>query len=360
VKAAVINQIDGTFDIEELEIDVPRGAEVLVEVKAAGLCHSDMIVASVDRGRPLPMVVGHEMAGIVIELGPEATDFQIGDHVIASEISFCGCCEECVDGATYRCTDPGSIHRTPDDVPKLRRNGEAVHAFGVAGFAEHALVHQNKLVRVPEEIPFPQAAVLGCATTTGVGAALNSARVQPGDTVAVVGLGGIGLNIVSGAQIAGAKTIIGIDLHPAKLELARKFGATHVINSGEEDVAARVKEITALGVHHSFEAIGLGLTQKLAINLTRVGGAVYFIGIPQGAPLNFNVMTDLLVGQRKLQGVYMGSSNIRRDIPFYADLYLQGRLNLNDLIGQEISLAQINDAYGVQESGAIARSVITF
>lgn len=360
MKAAVINRFDGTFDIQELEIDAPRGAEVLVEVKAAGLCHSDMIVASVDRGRPGPMVVGHEMAGIVVGLGPEATDFHLGDHVIASEINFCARCEECVNGATYRCTDPGFINRTPDDVPKLRRNGEAVNAFGVAGFAEHTLVHQNKLVRVPDEIPFPQAAVLGCATTTGVGAALNSARVMPGDTVAVVGLGGIGLNIVSGAQIAGAKTIIGIDLHPAKLELARKFGATHVINSGEEDAAARVKEITGRGVHHSFEAIGLGPTQRLAINLTRVGGGVYFIGIPQGAPLDFNVMMDLLVGQRKLQGVYMGSSNIRRDIPFYADLYLQGRLNLDDLIGQEVSLAQINDAYGLQESGAIARSVITF
>lgn len=360
MKAAVINRIDGTFDIEELEIDEPCGAEVLVEVKAAGLCHSDMIVASVDRGRPLPMVAGHEMAGIIVGLGPEATDFRVGDHVIASEINFCGRCEECVGGATYRCFNPGYINRSPEDGPKLRRDGKAVQAFGVAGFAEHALVHQNKLVRVPDRIPFPQAAVLGCATTTGVGAALNSAGVQPGDTVAVVGLGGIGLNIVSGAQIAGAKTIIGIDLHPAKLELARKFGATHVINSGAGDAEARVKEITGRGVHHSFEAIGLGTTQKLALGLARPGGGAYFIGIPQGAPLDFNVMTDLLIGQRKLQGVYMGSSNIRRDIPFYADLYLQGRLNLDDLIGQKISLAQINEAYAAQESGGIARSVITF
>jgi len=360
MKAAVINRIDGTFDVEELEIDEPRGAEVLVEVKAAGLCHSDMLVASVERGRPLPMVAGHEMAGIVVGLGPEAADFQLGDHVIASEINFCGRCEECVNGATYRCMDPASISRGPDAVPKLSRDGQAVNAFGVAGFAEYTLVHQNKLVRIPDRIPFPQAAVLGCATTTGVGAALNSAGVQPGDTVAVVGLGGIGLNIVSGARIAGAKAVIGIDLQPAKLELARKFGATHVINSGAEDTALRVKEITGRGVNHSFEAIGLGATQKLAIGLARTGGGVYFIGIPQGKPLDFNVMTDLLIGQRRLQGVYMGSSNIRSDIPYYADLYLQGRLNLDDLIAQQISLTEINDAYGMQETGAIARSVITF
>lgn len=360
MRAAVINTIGAGFEIQDVEVDEPRGAEVLVKVEAAGLCHSDMIVASVDRGRPLPMVVGHEMAGVVVGLGPDATDFAVGDHVIGSEISFCGTCEECVHGATFRCLKPGAVMRSPQDPARLTRSGERIEAFGVAGFAEYTVLHQNKLVKIPVEIPFAQAAVLGCATATGVGAVLNSAKVAPGQSVAVVGLGGIGLNLVAGARLAGARTIIGIDLQPEKLELARKFGATHVINGAEEDVAARVLEITGRGVHHSFEAIGLGVTQRQAIEVTRTGGDVYFIGIPQGRPLELNVMMDLLVKQRSLHGIYMGSSNIRKDIPYYAELYLQGRLNLDDLIAQEIKLDDINEAYERQETGAIARSIIRF
>lgn len=360
MRAAVINTIGEGFDVQDVEIDEPRGAEVLVKVEAAGLCHSDMIVATVDRGRPLPMVVGHEMAGIVVGLGPDATDFELGDHVIATEISFCGTCEECVNGASYRCLTPGVALRGPEAPARLERNGQRVEAFGVAGFAEYTVLHQNKLVRVPKEIPFAQAAVLGCATATGVGAVLNAAKVAPGETVAVVGLGGIGLNVIQGAKLAGAKIIIGIDLQPEKLELAKKFGATHVINGAEENVLERVKEITGRGVHHAFEAIGLGVTQRQAIEVTRTGGDVYFIGIPQGKPLELNVMLDLLLHQRGLHGIYMGSSTVRKDIPFYADLYLQGRLNLDDLIAQEISLEEINSAYETQETGAIARSVIRF
>ncbi|HJX76751.1 Zn-dependent alcohol dehydrogenase [Glutamicibacter sp.] len=360
MRAAVVNTIGEGFDIQEIEVDQPRGKEVLVKVEAAGLCHSDHIVANVDRGRPLPMVVGHEMAGIVVDLGPAATDFEIGDHVIATEISFCGTCAECVNGASYRCTSPHSALRGSEDPARLTREGHRVEGFGVAGFAEYTVLHQNKLVKVPKEIPFAQAAVLGCATATGVGAVLNAAKVAPGETVAVVGLGGIGLNVIQGARLAGAKTIIGIDLQPDKLELAKKFGATHVIHGGEQDVVAAIKEITGTGVHHSFEAIGLGATQRQAIDVTRTGGHVHFIGLPQGKPLELNVMLDLLIHQRSLHGIYMGSSNVRKDIPYYADLYLQGRLNLDDLIAQEIPLEQINEAYEKQETGAIARSVIRF
>lgn len=360
MRAAVINTIGAGFQIQDLDIDEPRGAEVLVKVEAAGLCHSDMIVATTDRGRPLPMVVGHEMAGVVAGLGPDATGFELGDHVVGSEISFCGVCEECVDGASYRCLNPGAVTRPPSAPARLSRGGERVEAFGVAGFAEYTVLHQNKLVKIPAEIPFAQASVLGCATATGVGAVLNAARVSPGQSVAVVGLGGVGLNLVAGARLAGARTIVGIDLQPAKLDLARRFGATHVINGAATDVAAAVRDITGRGVHHAFEAIGLGATQRQAIEVTRVGGDVHFIGIPQGKPLELNVMVDLLMHQRSLHGIYMGSSTIRRDIPYYAELYLQGRLNLDDLIAQEITLDGINEAYARQETGAIARSIIRF
>ncbi|MDP9984585.1 S-(hydroxymethyl)glutathione dehydrogenase/alcohol dehydrogenase [Pseudarthrobacter oxydans] len=359
MKAAVINEINGRFDVEEVSIGDPVGREVLVQVKAAGLCHSDLLVASIDRGRPLPMVVGHEMAGIVAAVGPDVRDLAVGDHVVGSEVKFCGHCEECLAGHSYRCVNPGEISRPRAAGSKLRRSSGDVHAFGVAAFAEYTICHANSLVRIPRELPFPQAAVLSCAAITGVGAALNTAKVQPGDTVAVIGLGGIGLNILSGARIAGATTIIGVDVHPAKLELATRFGATHVANSSTEDAVARVREISGRGVHHSFEAIGLGATQAQAIEMTRVGGGAYFIGIPQGAPLEVDVLRSLIASQRRIQGVYMGSSNIRRDIPMYAELYLQGRLNLDDLVAQEIPLEGINDAYRLQESGAIARSVIT-
>ncbi|NKX54206.1 zinc-binding dehydrogenase [Arthrobacter mobilis] len=361
MKAAVINEINGRFDVEELAIDEPAAHEVLVEVKAAGLCHSDLLVASVDRGRPLPMVVGHEMAGVVVAVGSAVRGLSAGDHVVGSEVKFCGYCEECLSGHSYRCLNPGeAAGRRASERPKLSRGAEAVQAFGIAAFAEYTLCHANSLVRVPREVPFPQAAVLSCAATTGVGAAINTAKVGPGETVAVLGLGGIGLNVLSGARIAGAATIIGVDVHPDKLELAKKFGATHTVNSAEEDVVARVREISSRGVHHSFEAIGLARTQLQAVEMTRVGGGAYFIGIPgSGAPLEVDVLQSLIAGQRSMQGVYMGSSNIRRDIPLYAELYLQGRLNLDDLVAQEIPLEGINDAYRLQESGAIARSVIT-
>lgn len=360
MRAAVINTIGEGFSIEELEVDEPRGQEILVKVEAAGLCHSDHIVATVDRGRPLPMVVGHEMAGTVVGLGPDATDFELGDHVIATEISFCGSCDECVNGATYRCLNPQHALRGPDAPARLARDGERVEGFGVAGFAEYTVLHQNKLVKVPKEIPFAQAAVLGCATATGVGAVLNAAKVAPGETVAVIGLGGIGLNVIQGAKLAGAKTIVGIDLQPEKLELAKKFGATHTINGGSEDVVSAIRAITGRGVHHAFEAIGIAPTQRQAMEVTKTGGHVYFIGIPQGKPLEMNIMLDLLIPQRNLHGIYMGSSTVRNDIPYYADLYLQGRLNLDDLVAQEITLDEINEAYAQQETGSIARSVIRF
>lgn len=360
MRAAVINRLDGTFDIEELAIGRPLRDEVLVEVAAAGLCHSDYLVASVDRGRPVPMVAGHEMAGTVVDVGEGVQDLAVGDRVVATEVDFCGVCRECRGGAPFRCLDPGAARRPAGAPARLTRDGEPVTSFGVAGFAERTILHRNKLVKVPSGIPFAQAAVLGCAVSTGVGAVLNSAGVRAGETVAVVGLGGVGLNVVQGAALAGARAVVGIDLQPAKLGLARRFGATHVVDASAGDVAVAVRDATDGGAHHVFEAIGLATTQRQSIGLTRTGGSVNFIGIPQGAPLDIDIMRDLLMGQRTFRGVYMGSTDPRRDIPFYADLYLQGRLNLDDLVSARVGLDEINDAYARQETGAIARSVITF
>jgi S-(hydroxymethyl)glutathione dehydrogenase/alcohol dehydrogenase len=360
MKAAVVNSITGTFDIEQIDIGDPIANEVLVEVKACGLCHSDLHFAENDFGIPTPFVVGHEMSGVVIGLGPDATEFALGDHVVGSLVQFCGDCASCSDGRTYQCRNPQSTARQPGEASRLTRGGEPVFSgFSMGGFAEYVLIHENQLVKIPDEIPFAEAALIGCSTITGAGAAINTAGVRPGDTVAVIGLGGVGLNVISGARLAGAARIIAVDLQPAKLELAKKFGATDVINSGEVDAVAAVQALTDGGVDHSFEVIGLKVTSEQAIQMARVGGGAYLIGIHKpGSSIDLDVMS-LLGSQRKVQGVYMGSTNIKQDVPYYANLFVQGRLNLSDLISKEINIHEINDAYAELKNGSIARSVIT-
>ena len=264
----------------------------------------------------------------------------------------------------HQCEHPEETRRTEGEPPRLSRNGEPVaQGLDLAGFAEQALVHENVVTKVNENIRFEKACLLGCGVVTGAGAAINTAGVRVGDTVAVIGCGGVGLNAVQGARLAGAHKIIAIDLQPEKLELAKTFGATHTINPNEvEDVVARVQEIAeSSGVDHAFEVIGLKPTAEQAIKITGVGGGAYQIGmIPIGKQLEFDPFLDILMTQRKYQGVSMGSTNTKRDIPLYADLYQQGRLNLDDLVSKTIKLEDINAGYAELEGGKIARSVIVF
>lgn len=361
MKAAVLNELNGIFEIEEVQIGKPIGREVLVEVKASGLCHSDLHMAENDFGVPLPAVFGHELAGIVKEIGPDVREFAIGDHVVASLIQYCGHCEACLDGRTYQCANPNETLRNADDEQRLTRDGKPVTAvFGTSAFAEFSLVHENQLAKVPDEIPFPQASVLGCGCVTGAGAAINTANVKPGDTVAVIGVGGVGLNVVSGARLAGASRIIAIDMNAGKEKLARQFGATDFIDASKGDAVEALRKMTDGGVNHAFEVIGLKATSQQAIKMARLGGGAYLIGIHKvGSSIEVDVLEDLIVRQVTVRGVYMGSSNIKHDIPMYARLYLQGRFNLDDLISKEIKLSEINDAYRELKTGAIARSVIT-
>lgn len=361
MKAAVLNAYNGIFDIEELEIGSPIGHEVLVEVKAAGLCHSDLHLAENDFGTRLPAVFGHELAGVVKALGPAVRDFAIGDHVVGSVVGSCGHCESCLSGQVYLCDHPEELKRRPGEGERLTRKCEPVTPFfGVSAFAEFTLVHESQLAKVPVELPFPQAAILGCGCVTGAGAVINTAKVAPGETVAVFGVGGIGLNVISGARLAGALRIIAIDVHPAKEALARKLGATDFLLSSSSDVVTAIQALTDGGVHHAFEAIGLKATAEQAIKAARKGGHAYMIGVHKpGSTIDVDVMTDLIRRQVSLQGVYMGSSNIKHDIPMFARLYLQGRFNLDDLVSREINLAQINEAYRDVKSGAIARTVVT-
>lgn len=275
MRAAVVNAFGGGFDVEEIDIDETRGREVLVDIKASGLCHSDLHFAETNFGMEPPMVLGHEIAGVVAVIGPEVTEFSIGDHVVGSLVQFCG-----------------------------------------AGFAEQALLHENQLIAIDPAVPFAEASVLGCGTITGAGAVINSAGVRPGQTVAVIGLGGVGLNVISGARLAGAARIIGIDLNDEKLELARGFGASDVVNGRNGDAVAAVQQLTDGGVDHAFEVIGRKDTALQAIAMLAVGGTASLIGI-HGAGSTIELdPNDFLRWQKKVQGVYMGHANIKRDIPF--------------------------------------------
>ena len=360
MKAAVLNGFSGKFDIEDIEIGSPIGREVLVEVKACGLCHSDLHLAEANYGTPLPAVLGHEVAGIVKAVGPNVLDIAVGDHVVGSLIQSCGHCGHCVGGSSFQCDNPEETLRPSSDGLRLTRDGAPVTSgWGTAGFAEFALIHENQLVAVSKEIPFAQASLLGCSVITGAGAAINTAGIRPGETVVVIGVGGVGLNVISGAKLAGASRVIAVDLQAEKEALAMKFGATHFVNSKTADAVAAVREITEGGVDHGFEVIGLVPTTQQAIQMARKGGSVYLIGLHRPGVETPVQGLDLVVRQVDVRGVYMGSSNIKNDVPMFADLYLQGRFNLDDLISRTINIREINDAYEDLKHGAVARSVIT-
>lgn len=362
VRASVVSELGGGFHVEDLVIDDPLAREVLVEVRAAGLCHSDLSFAENDFGTPLPAVLGHELAGVVRAVGARVTTVAVGDHVVGSLVRACGRCGVCAGGAPYRCPNRAELVRGPGEPPRLRRqDGSPVASgLGTAAFAELALVHENQLVPVPREIPFPQAAVLGCGVVTGAGAVLNTASVEPGDSVAVIGLGGVGLNAVSGARIAGASTIVAVDRAPEKLDLARRFGATHVVDASAADPVAAVRELTGGGVAHAFEVVGLEATTLQAVRMTAVGGTTYLVGLHRpGAVVGLDVMADLMVPQRSIVAVYMGSTDIHRDIPRYARLYLDGQLDLDDLVAEEIALSGIDEGFARMRTGVAARSVVT-
>ncbi|WP_309066239.1 Zn-dependent alcohol dehydrogenase [Microbacterium sp.] len=363
MKAALATEIgpEARFDIVDLEIDAPKGREVLLDVRASGLCHSDLHAIRNDWGFPVPAVFGHEIAGVVLEVGPAVTDVKVGDHVVACVVPYCGSCRNCLAGRSVDCLHPDYIDRRAGEPPRITMNGEPiVQQFAVGGFADKALVNENILAVIDKEVPFPQACVIGCAVATGAGAVINAAHVRVGDSVAVFGTGGVGLNGISGAVLAGAGRIIAVDIDDAKLDVARRFGATHTVNSSQEDAVAAIRELTGGGVDHSFEFIGLQVTQRQAYECLGKGGSAYVVGMAKsGSTVVLDTSVPFLSAGKAVRGVSMGSTNLKRDIPMYADFYLQGRMNLDDLVSQEIALSEINDAYDQLSRGGIIRSVIT-
>jgi len=287
------------------------------------------------------------------------TDFAPGDHVITCLSVFCGHCEHCLTGFPNRCENP-ETRRPSGDTPRLSlEDGTAVAQFtNLGSFAEQQLVHEHALVKVLDDIPLDRAALIGCAVITGVGAVWHTAKVQPGETVAVIGCGGIGLNCVQGARIAGAGHIIAIDRVPAKLALAEEFGATEVINAAEFDPVVTVLETTG-GVHHAFEAIGLKVTAEQAFGMLRSGGTATIIGLlPPSEKVELPAFA--LFGERRIQGSRMGSNRFRVDMPRLVDLYLQGRLKLDELVAERIPMDRVNEGFATMKGGQSARSVIVF
>jgi S-(hydroxymethyl)glutathione dehydrogenase / alcohol dehydrogenase len=360
MKAAVLFESPGKMRIEEVELDEPGPNEVVVRVGASGLCHTDLHYLDREHALDRPIVLGHEGAGEVEAVGAAVKEFQPGDHVVGSSMGFCGRCSWCLAGRPTMCEQVG-LRRSPDGRSRLTLgDGTAVEQYGGLGaFAEQMLVHQNQLVKIDDDIPFDRAALVGCGVPTGVGAVIRTAKVPPGATVAVVGCGGVGLNVIQGAVIAGAERIVGVDINEGKLALAKEFGATDLINNSDGDAAQRVVELFpgAGGVDFSFEAIGKKEAYELAFRLTHRGGTTTVIGVVHG---NFEIsMYDLLL-ERKVQGCVLGSVNIRKDLPYLLNLYKAGRLNLDSLVSQRITLDQINDGYAAISKGDIARSVVVF
>ncbi len=357
-RAAIVERLDGVFHVEEVEFDEPRDREVLVEVRAAGLCHSDLNVASVDRGRALPLIAGHELAGVVVAVGDGVRSLRVGDRVVGTEVRTCGECGPCKLGRATLCRDTGAVERPPGAAPRVRRGEERVHTLGVSAFASYSLADERQFVRISDDLPFDIACLLGCAVTTGVGAVINVARVAPVDRVAVFGLGGVGLSAVAGAALAGARQIVAVDVDARKLELARRFGATDVLAVGA-DTRAQLDDLVPDGVDHAFDAVGIRDVTVDAIRSTSPGGTTYLIGIPKpGSVLELDTMADMIGNQRGVRGVYMGGSTPSRDIPLLAGLAGSGRLPVEMLVSERVTIDEINRAYA-NPAPSGARAVVT-
>lgn len=359
MKAAVLREINKPLVIEDISHGNPAPREVLVRTVAAGVCHSDLHFQDGSYPYPLPAVLGHESAGIVEAVGRDVTYVKPGDHVITCLSAFCGHCEDCLTGHMSLCQEP-ELQRTATEAPRLNRGDEAIAQFlNLSSFAERMLIHEHALAKVDRDMPLDRAALIGCGVTTGVGAVIHTAAVEVGATVAVIGCGGVGLSAINGAAIAGASRIIAIDTLPSKLDLARKFGATDVINAKEVDPVEAVRELTKGGVHYSFEAIGLKQTTEQAFKMLGRGGTATIIGmIPVGTQIELHGPEFLM--ERKMQGSNMGSNRFRVDMPRFVDFYLQGRLHLDDLISRRIKLEDVNEGMEALKTGEVARSVIMF
>ncbi|RJQ08417.1 MAG: Zn-dependent alcohol dehydrogenase [Dehalococcoidia bacterium] len=356
MKAAVLNAPKTPLAIEELTIDEPIAGEALVRVVAAGVCHSDLhFIEGTYPGR-LPMVLGHEVAGVVEQVGPGVTHVRAGDRVIMGFVQPCGHCKYCDAGRPNLCQTRTTAR--PADRPILKRGDQAVSGMaGTAGFAQQSVMPATGLVKVPDGIGLDVAALVGCSVMTGYGAVVNTAKVEPGSTVAVVGAGGIGLNIIQAARLAGASRIIAVDMVEAKLGVAKQFGATDTVNAGDTDPVKKVQELTGGGADFTFEAIGLKVTAEQAYAMAGRGGTAVIVGmIPPADQISISGM--IWMQEKTLKGSYYGSARFHTDMPRIFDLYRQGKLNIEGLVTKRFPLEGINEAFDLLRSGAVSRSIL--
>ncbi|MET0569316.1 MAG: zinc-dependent alcohol dehydrogenase family protein [Hyphomicrobiaceae bacterium] len=369
-RAAVIRQMEKPrpyagsqpLAIEELDLDPPGEGEILIKIRAAGLCHSDLSTINGDRPRQMPMVLGHEAAGEVMEIGPGVRDLSVGDHVILVFVPSCGHCLPCMEGRPALC-EPGFKANGAGTLlsgeTRLKSGSERVwHHVGVSAFAEYAVVSRQSVVKIDRTLPFEEAALFGCAVITGAGAVVNTAKVSPGTTVAVVGLGGVGLMSMLAARLSGCRQIVAIDMLDDKLALAKQLGATHTVSAKDPKCVEHVKDLTQGGVDFAFEMASSVKALELAYKITRRGGTTVTASLPHPTHTMALPGANLVAEERTVKGSYVGSCVPARDIPRFISLYQQGLLPVDRLMSERIGFGDINAAFDKLADGATVRQIL--
>lgn len=370
IQAAVLETMGATrpyatsrpLRVNDLELAPPGPNEVLIRIKAAGLCHSDLSVINGDRPRPMPMALGHEAAGIVEQLGDGVADLAVGDHVVLVFVPSCGHCQPCAEGRPALC-EPGASANGDGTLlggtRRLTRHQQTInHHLGCSAFATHAVVSRRSVIKVDRELPFEHAALFGCAVLTGVGAVINTAGVSAGSTIAVVGLGGVGLASVLGAVAAGARQIIAVDLADDKLALAQSLGATHTFNARGTDVIDAIREVSKGGVDTSIEMAGATRAFEIAYRITRRGGTTVTAGLPRPDATWAMPVVNLVAEERTIKGSYVGTCVPLRDIPRYVGLFRAGRLPIDRLLTGSLALDEINRGFDLLHEGKAVRQIV--
>lgn len=370
IQAAVLEEMElpmpyadsKPLKVQEIDLEGPGRGEVLIKIAAAGICHSDLSTLEGVRIRPLPMVLGHEASGIVEEVGPEVRDLKKGDHVVAVFLATCGHCEACVTGHPTLCVAGNAATANGTLLSgkrKVSRHGEELnHHSGISSFAEYATVAERSLVKIDPELPLDEAAIFGCAVLTGVGAAVNAADIEPGMTVAVIGLGGVGLSALLGVLAVGAERVIAIDTNPAKLQAARDLGATDAFNAADPDVDEAIREATDGGVDVALELAGAGPALELAYKIGRRGGQMVTVGLPHPSTELKIPALSLVLEERRIRGSYMGSSVPTRDLHRFIGLYQRGRLPVDKLLTDRMPLPEINVGMDRLHDGGAIRQIV--
>lgn len=365
-KASVLPGVDEKMELRDVDLDSPHAGEVRVKMAASGVCHSDLSVQNGTIMTPTPCVLGHEGAGVITEVGEGVENLSEGDHVVLSFVPQCGECFFCRRGQGQLCELANAALVSGgllDGTPRFSYEGSPLFQMSACGtFSDETVSPAIGAVKIDPDMPLKQAALIGCGVLTGVGAAQNTANIREGDTVAVLGCGGVGLNVIQGAKLAGADRIIGIDMVEGKLDLARKFGATETVNAGDVDAVGGVMELTQQrGADVAFEVIGLKPTIEQVINMTRRGGQAILVGVPKmDVMVEVPAFLGLVVAEKTVKGCWYGSSNVHEDIPKLVSLYQDGKLMLDELISREIDNGQVNEAFEAMEKGEVARSVIVY